>query len=229
MVEAKTAKGGGHVMMGVEAGIIQKLFLGEVQAVLVVFDKKEYHRLADEPVVDKLHEVQQENERLKELIERINNRAINGRPNDLGMGTKQAQMLAEIEDLITDVTESPKAGTPALKEGESNTLTQERADFIREVNNRDLPQESNAPVPVQGERPKYYTDEELRDIISMVCDQLNEGFNGREEFIDQTIEVFAGRKAAIEELRKQGVKHPNPHLCDNKTNCGYPGCECLPF
>lgn len=77
--------------------------------------------------------------------------------------------------------------------------------------------------------PKYYTDDELRNIISMVCDQLNEGFNGREGFIDQTIAAFAGRKAAIEELRKMGVKHPNPHLCDNKNNCGYPGCECLPF
>jgi chromosome segregation ATPase len=38
----------------------------------------------------------------------------------------------------------------ALKEGESK-LTQQRADFIREVNNRDLP-ESNTPAPVQGEK-----------------------------------------------------------------------------
>lgn len=66
MVEAKTDKCGGLVTMGVEAGIIQKLFLGDCQAVLVVFDKKEYHRLADEPVVDateytiKLHEARQE-------------------------------------------------------------------------------------------------------------------------------------------------------------------------
>jgi hypothetical protein len=89
--------------------------------------------------------------------------------------------------------------------------------------------ESNTPAPVQGEKPRYYTDDELRIIISMVCDQLNEGFNGREEFIDQTISVFAAEKAKIEELRKQGVKHPNPHLCDNRTKCGYPGCECLPF
>jgi hypothetical protein len=42
----------------------------------------------------------------------------------------------------------------ALKEGESNTshtLTQERADFIGEVNNRDLP-ESNTPDTLQGEK-----------------------------------------------------------------------------
>jgi hypothetical protein len=71
MVEAKTAKGGGHVTMGVEAGIIQKLFLGEVQAVLVVFDKKEYHRLADEPVVDKLNEVQQDNNEWKAECDRL--------------------------------------------------------------------------------------------------------------------------------------------------------------
>lgn len=72
-------------------------------------------------VIAELDRLRQENERMKELIERINQRAINGRPSDLGMGTKQAQMLAEIEDLITDVTKSPKAGMPALNEGESNT------------------------------------------------------------------------------------------------------------
>jgi hypothetical protein len=84
-------------------------------------------------------------------------------------------------------------------------------------------------VKQEGGKPKYYTDEELRAIISMVCDQLNEGFNGREEFIDQTIADFADGKAKTEELRKQGVKHPSPHICDNKSNCGYPGCRCLPF
>lgn len=78
-------------------------------------------------------------------------------------------------------------------------------------------------------KQKYYSDDELREIISMVCDQLNEGFNGREEFIDQTIELFGNKKSAIEEMRKLGVKHPNPHLCDNRESCGYPTCDCLPF
>jgi hypothetical protein len=77
--------------------------------------------------------------------------------------------------------------------------------------------------------PKYYTDDDLRGIISMVCDQLNEGFNGREEFIEQTIAVFAGKKAEIDRLRKLGVNHPNPHLCENENKCGYPDCGCLPF
>lgn len=81
----------------------------------------------------------------------------------------------------------------------------------------------------EQEKAKYYTDEELRDIISMVCDQLNEGFDGREDFIDQTIELFASKKSAIEEWRKQCVKHPNLHLCDNRDKCGYPTCGCLPF
>jgi hypothetical protein len=71
MVEAKTDKRGGLVTMGVEAGIIQKLFLGECQAALVVFDKKEYHRLADEPVVDKLHEAQQEKDKVVDLLRRL--------------------------------------------------------------------------------------------------------------------------------------------------------------
>lgn len=84
------------------------------------------------------------------------------------------------------------------------------------------------PAPAVPQKQKYYTDEELRDIISIVCDQLRPGY-GQEEFIDQTIELFASKRSAIEELRKQGVKHPNPHLCDNRNNCGYPVCECLPF
>lgn len=50
MVEAKTAKGGGHVIMGVPAEAITKLFFGEIQPILILMDKKEYHRLKDLPI-----------------------------------------------------------------------------------------------------------------------------------------------------------------------------------
>ena len=45
LVEAKTAKGGGHVIMGVPAEIITQLMTGDRKAVLLVFDKKEYDRI----------------------------------------------------------------------------------------------------------------------------------------------------------------------------------------
>ena len=61
MVEATTAKGGGHVMMGVPAEAITKMFLGEVQPILILLDKKEYHRLKDQLIVD------EENEKMKSL------------------------------------------------------------------------------------------------------------------------------------------------------------------
>ena len=45
LVEAKTAKGGGHVVMGVSAEVITQLMTGDRKAVLLVFDKKEYDRI----------------------------------------------------------------------------------------------------------------------------------------------------------------------------------------
>lgn len=54
VVEAKTAKGGGHVIMGVPAEAIAKIFFGDIQPVLILMNRKEYHRLNDLPVVDKL-------------------------------------------------------------------------------------------------------------------------------------------------------------------------------
>ena len=60
-VEAKTVKGGGHVTMGVPAEAITKMFLDEVQPILILLDKKEYHRLKDQVIVD------DDNEKLKLL------------------------------------------------------------------------------------------------------------------------------------------------------------------
>lgn len=45
MVEAKTAKGGGHVTMGVPAEVITQLFTGDRIAILMIVDKKEYNRI----------------------------------------------------------------------------------------------------------------------------------------------------------------------------------------
>lgn len=50
IVAANSDKRGGLVTMGVEAHILQKIFLGEMQPVLVVLDKKEYARIEKEPI-----------------------------------------------------------------------------------------------------------------------------------------------------------------------------------
>jgi hypothetical protein len=47
-VAAKTAKGGGHVTIGVPAEVITQLFLNERVAVLLIIDKKEYDRIDKE-------------------------------------------------------------------------------------------------------------------------------------------------------------------------------------
>lgn len=53
----------------------------------------------------KLDELSQENERLKFLLEQINKKAVQGRPVDLGIGTRQAQLLAEIEEIASKALE----------------------------------------------------------------------------------------------------------------------------
>jgi len=53
MVEAKTAKGGGHVTMGVPAEAIMNIFTGKVQPILLLLDKKEYEKvMAQSPSTD---------------------------------------------------------------------------------------------------------------------------------------------------------------------------------
>lgn len=71
MVEAKTAKGGGHVTMGVPAEAITRIFLGEAQLILLLLDRKEYHRLNDQPVENSEAEQQIEDtiEKITELMD----------------------------------------------------------------------------------------------------------------------------------------------------------------
>ena len=45
LVEAKTAKGGGHVTMGVPKEVITQLFTNDRVAILMIIDKKEYDRI----------------------------------------------------------------------------------------------------------------------------------------------------------------------------------------
>lgn len=52
LVEAKTAKGGGHVTMGVEANVITQLMTGDRVAMLLVFDKREFDRIDNLSTVD---------------------------------------------------------------------------------------------------------------------------------------------------------------------------------
>lgn len=47
-VGAKTAKGGGHVTMGVPAEVLTQLMTGDRKVILLVFDKKEYDRIDNE-------------------------------------------------------------------------------------------------------------------------------------------------------------------------------------
>lgn len=49
MVEATTAKGGGHVIMGVPSEVIMQLLTGYRKAILLVFDKREYDRIDTQP------------------------------------------------------------------------------------------------------------------------------------------------------------------------------------
>lgn len=83
MVEAKSDKRGGLITMGVEGFIVQKIFLGEMQPVLVVMDKKEYHRLEKEPIEDyatKLHQVEKERDELLRQNDKMKAMATGWRP-----------------------------------------------------------------------------------------------------------------------------------------------------
>lgn len=59
-----------------------------------------------------------ENELLKDLLTRIHKRAFEGRPVDLGQGTKQAWMLGEIEDLIERYAPQCMVNEGGEKEGQ---------------------------------------------------------------------------------------------------------------
>lgn len=71
LVEAKTAKGGAHVIMGVPAEALHKLMLNEYKPMLVLLDMKEYNRLEKQPSEDKLQSAQQLVERYEKALKAI--------------------------------------------------------------------------------------------------------------------------------------------------------------
>lgn len=73
LVEAKTAKGGAHVIMGVPAEALHKIMLNEYKPMLVLLDMKEYNRLEKQPVIDKLQSAQQLVERYEKALNSILN------------------------------------------------------------------------------------------------------------------------------------------------------------
>lgn len=71
LVEAKTAKGGAHVIMGVPAEALHKLMLNEYKPMLVLLDMKEYNRLEKQPADEKWQEAQQLVERYEKALKKI--------------------------------------------------------------------------------------------------------------------------------------------------------------
>lgn len=83
MVEAKSDKRGGLITMGVEPYIVQNIFLGEMQPVLVVMNKKEYYRLEKEPFEDHattLQQLQQDNAELYRQNDKLKEQVTGWRP-----------------------------------------------------------------------------------------------------------------------------------------------------
>ena len=71
MVDARTAKGGGNVTMGVPDEAIIKIMNNEYKPIMILLDYNEYKRLEAIPLDDKLHEAQQENKEWKEECDRL--------------------------------------------------------------------------------------------------------------------------------------------------------------
>lgn len=71
LVEAKTAKGGAHVIMGVPAEALHKIMINEYKPMLVLLDYEEYKRLEKQPAEDKWQEAQQLVERYEKVLKEI--------------------------------------------------------------------------------------------------------------------------------------------------------------
>lgn len=71
LVEAKTAKGGAHVIMGVPAEAMHKLMVNEYKPMLVLLDMKEYYRVEALPVEDKLQDAERRNKEALSLLDPI--------------------------------------------------------------------------------------------------------------------------------------------------------------
>lgn len=106
MVEAKSDKRGGLITMGVEAYIIQKIFLGEMQPILVVMDKTEYHWLDSIPLDDQLQAAEQRAERYEKALFEIQFKATSAIFPHLPVETLGAQMCIEIEKVATEALTS---------------------------------------------------------------------------------------------------------------------------
>lgn len=76
MVEAKSVKAGGIVTMGVPKDEITKIFLGERQPILLLMDKKEYHRLEATPLDDKLQAAEERCERYEKALKEIKTKCV---------------------------------------------------------------------------------------------------------------------------------------------------------
>lgn len=70
-VAANTAKGGGHVTMGVPAEAVTKIMLNEYKPMLILLDMKEYHRLEAIPSDDKLQAAEAKNEQYQKALNTI--------------------------------------------------------------------------------------------------------------------------------------------------------------
>lgn len=68
LVEAKTANGGAHVIMGVPAEALHKIMQNEYKPMLVLLDMNEYNRIGALPVEGKLQDAQQRAEETAEKI-----------------------------------------------------------------------------------------------------------------------------------------------------------------
>lgn len=103
MVEAKSNKLGGVVSMGVEAHILQKIFLGDLRPMLVVLDMKEYNRVEALPVNDELQAALARAERAERALKDFA-RQIKMHCNKMGIRSVVIQCIANrMEELdITD-------------------------------------------------------------------------------------------------------------------------------
>lgn len=71
MVGANKVKAGGHVTMGVPDEALMKIFIGDYQPMLVLLNKKVYHKLKEQPVEDRLKEAEQRAERYEKALREI--------------------------------------------------------------------------------------------------------------------------------------------------------------
>lgn len=117
MVEAKTAKGGAHVIMGVPAEALHKLMLNEYKPMLVLLDMKEYNRLEKQPVEDKQQEAEAKaalyEQALKDIVSPIAYLQRKAAEEGAGLDGHYAQELANSASFLQSIAIdalTPKTG-----------------------------------------------------------------------------------------------------------------------